>query len=156
MNILKKICTLCFIFILPLTFCACNKTDLSENNSLYGVLIYQNIPGNENYETLKDDISSIITISNSTLSTTDISLLYFNCENFENTNTTYTLNNKTLNLEIYLETTEVSVCLIYKDKNDKLNFSNTITKSITKENTNIYELDNLTITASKNLTYKKG
>lgn len=157
MNLLKKICTMCIVFVLPFITCSCNNSKPTNANSLFGILIYQKVPDNENYESNKDNIKNFASINDSTISTSNLYLLYFNYETPSNTNTTHVLdNNNKLSLEIYLETTEITACLIYKDKNNILSYSNFITTPITEENTTIYILDNLTITVSKNLSYKKG
>ena len=156
MNLIKKIYTLCLALVLPFIFCACNKTNPPSNLSLYGVLIYQKTETNEAYENNKLNVEKLVTIKDSTISTNNTYLLYFNYDNNTNTNTTHILEDDTLSLEIFIETTEITTCLIYKDEDNNLYYLDTKTHTITNENTTIYNLTNHTIIVSKNLSYKKG
>ena len=156
MNYIKKACVICLIFILPFITSACKNQQEQDNLTLYGILIYQKVPTNEDYESDKSKIKNLITIENSTISTNDLFLLYFNYNNQTNTNTTYALNENELNLEIYYETTEITSCLMYKDKNGNLQYSDFTTKSIDENDTIIHTLTNLTIVVSKSLSHKKG
>ena len=156
MKILKKVCTLCLIFVLPFITCSCKDTNNKNTKSLCGVLIYQNALGNQNYESEKDDIKSLISISDSKFSTTNEFLIYFNFNNSSNTNTTYALSNNSLVLEIFLETTEVTTCLIYKDTHGNLSYSKQKAQSVTDADLIIFESDTMSISISKNLSYKKG
>lgn len=156
MKLLKKVCSLCLIFILPFILCSCKNTKPSETKSLYGVLIYQDAPGNDTYQTDKNNIKTLISVNDSKFSTDNLFSLYFNCEDSTNTNTTHILNEDSLSLEIYLETTEISTCLIYKDKDGEISYSNFKTTTILENDTTIYSLNDFKIIASKNLSHKKG
>ena len=156
MKILKKICTLCLIFVLPIITCACKNTNNKNAKFLCGVLIYQNALGNQNYNSEKDNIKSLITINDSEISTTNEFVLYFNFNDSTNTNTTYTLSDNSLTLEIFLETTEITACLIYKDVDGNLSYSKQTTLSVDDSDLIIFESDTMSISVSKNLSYKKG
>jgi hypothetical protein len=156
MKILKKIGLLCLVFILPLFTSACSKPTPPSTDTILGVLIYQNVPTNNDYETNKNNINSLVTVSNSTISTTDIHMLYFNTEDNSNSNTEYLFEDNLLFLEIFEETTEVSACLIYKDKNNNLYFSHQTIKTISADDITLFTLNNMSICISKDVSYKKG
>ena len=136
-----------------------------ENISLFGILIYQNVSGNNNWDNLvsnPNEIKSLVSISNETVTTNETFLTYLNfSKGGINSNTNHIFNNtdtkNTLSLELFLETTEIISCLIYTDENNNIYFCNFIdTLQITNENILLYELDNINIYLSKNLSYKKG
>ena len=131
--------------------------------SLFGVLIYQNLPTNNDYmiDSKPDILKTLVSTDNLLLSTENIFMLYYNFTNNPNTNTTFNFENSqnknSLCLEIFAETTNISTCLIFKDNDGSLYFCNFANKSVNSDEPQVlYNLDHLKISIAKNLSYKKG
>ena len=129
--------------------------------SLLGILIYQNLPGNNDYLNNNTNLKTLVSITNSNFSTENIFTLYYNFTNNSNTNTLFYLSDSQykdiLTLEIFSETTHISTCLVFNDNESTLYYCNFSSKIIDSNDTKLlYNLDDLVINTTKYLSYEKG